>query len=175
MSLGQQYTPFQIFALIHLIVEEQKLEERGEAFGQRSPTGMPISHRYITSINDLSIKAPPSFMPDQPSGKEILIIVKNQIDKLKNDGLLENDRQFSDNREHEDQGFYVTAAGRLFVRKHYTGLIPVVDNKQEYEQIIDQLEVDSDSNKSLKKLRDKLIGKTEDKIIDTINLEIIKK
>jgi hypothetical protein len=174
MGLQKRYSDVQLFTLTYLTAEEQKQEERGEAFGQPSPPGMPRSYRFTTSINELSNKIPPSSIPDQLSGKEIFSHIKNQIDELKNDELLKEDTQLSFDRQPQDQAFYITSPGKLFIRKHYRGLIPLIENKKGYEKIIDQLEADSNNKKYLKKLRDKLVGKTEDKIIDTMLSEIIE-
>ena len=156
MSSTKQYNQFQLFVLASLTAEEQRQEENGEAFGRPNTNNLPLNFRYVTTISQLSLKVPPSFIPDQPSGKEILSSIKVQIDELRDDELLRNDPQFSNNREPQDQGFYVTAGGRLYIRKHYQGLIAVIENKQKYEQIIDSLESDSNSKKHLKSLRKRL-------------------
>jgi DNA-binding PadR family transcriptional regulator len=135
---------------------------------------LPLKFRYVTTIAELSLKVPPSFIPHQPSGQEILNDTISYIDELKDDGLLTNDPQFSNNREPQDQGFYITASGRLYIRKHYQGLTTIVENKRQYEQIIESLESDSHSKKYLKGLRKKLLSKkTEDAIISAIISEII--
>jgi hypothetical protein len=101
--------------------------------------------------------------------------IQVQIETLKTDQLLANDPQFSNNREVHDQGFYVTAEGRLYIRKHYQGLISLIENKKKYNNIIDEVQATSDEKKYLKNFRNKLVKKSEDKIIDTIVSEAVKK
>ncbi|SRR5215204_2595158 len=175
MGLQKQYSDVQIFTLIYLTSEEQKQEEMGLAFGQPNPREMPIGFRYVTSIRDLSLKMPPSSIRYQGSGKEIFTNIKDEIDKLVNEELLKIDPNLSSNRGPQDQAFYVTAEGILFIRRNYQGLIAIIENKKRYEKLIDRIEVDSNSKKYLKKLRDKLLNQTEDKIINIILSEIVQK
>jgi hypothetical protein len=40
--------------------------------------------------------------------------IQAEIDELKTDRLLNSDPQFSSNREPANEGFYITAEGRLY-------------------------------------------------------------
>lgn len=175
MGLQKQYSNVQIFALSYLTSEEQNQEERGLAFGQKHPREIPIGYRYVTSIRDLSLKIPPSSIRNQVSGKEIFTYIKDEIDKLKDEELLKVDPNLSSNRGPQDQGFYITAEGILFIRRNYQGLIAIIENKKRYERLIDQIEVDSNSKKYLNKFRDKLLNQTEDKVINITLSEIVQK
>ena len=94
MSSLRQYSDLQLFVLAFLATVEQEQEERGEAFGRPHSDKLPLTHRNISTVNELSLKIPPSFIPNQPSGKEMLSNVQAQIDELKTDRLLHNDPQF---------------------------------------------------------------------------------
>jgi len=48
-------------------------------------------------------------------------------------------------------------------------------NRLYWNSIVNQVQVDPNSKKYLEKLRDKLIGKTEDKIIDTLISKTVAK
>ncbi|MFY9799166.1 MAG: hypothetical protein WAJ93_26060 [Candidatus Nitrosopolaris sp.] len=173
MGAKTEYNQFQLFVLAFLMAQEQQQEENGQAFGGPNPNNLPLSHRYITTVSDLSKRVPPSFIPDQPSGKEIVSTIMAHIDELRADGLLKNDPQFSQFREPPDQGFFIAAEGRYYIRKRYQGVTTLIENEQKYEKIIDSLGSDSNSRKYLKGLRKKLLNQTEDKIIGTILSEAV--
>jgi hypothetical protein len=104
MNVKPRYNQFQLFVLAFLATEEKKQEESGQAFGRPNPNNLPIGHRYVTTISELSLKLPPSSIPDEPTGREMLSRIEAQIDELKHDALLENDSQFSYDRQSQDQG-----------------------------------------------------------------------
>ena len=79
MASHKQYTDLQVFTMAYLASEEQNQEERGLVYGHESTFGMPISHRYTTSISELSLKLPPHVIPNKPSGNEILSEIEEQI------------------------------------------------------------------------------------------------
>jgi hypothetical protein len=82
---------------------------------------LPMKFRYLTSVGELSLKIPPTFIPDQKSGQDILDTVRKYIDELKKDGLLARDPEDRYNEPQNEQ-LYITASGRFFIRRHYQGL-----------------------------------------------------
>jgi hypothetical protein len=172
MSSKKDYNQFQLFVLSFLTTEEQRQDENKLAFGKPIDHSLPMKFRYATTVSELSLKIPPTFIPDQKSGRDILHIVIKYVDELKEDGLLATDTQYRYN-EPENEQFYVTASGRLLIRRHYQGIISVIENKKRYEQIVDNLDANLQNKKYLKDLRNKLKDKTEDAIISTVLSEAI--
>jgi hypothetical protein len=87
MSSNRQYTDFQLFVLAFLTTAEQKQEESGEAFGSPDTAKLPLSYRYVTTISELSLKIPPSTIPNHPSGKEMSSTIA-PFARLREEGLI---------------------------------------------------------------------------------------
>ncbi len=173
MGSRREYNQFQLFVLAFLTTEEQRQKENKEAYGRPNPNNLPLKFRYPTTITELSKKVPPSYIPGLGSGQEMLNDVIQLISELKQDGLLAVDTDFRHN-EPENEVFYITAGGMLYIRRHYQGLMTLIGNKQEYEKLIDNLQSDSGNKKYLKALRNKLLEKSEDAIISTVLSEAVQ-
>ena len=167
-----RYTPFQIFVLTYLTSEESKQQKDNKAFGRPSPVGLTYNYRFTTSINELTTIVLPNLIPgDKLDPSDILTRTVNEVIDLEKQELIkyEHERSHPSFKGEQYEGFYVTPGGKLFVRKCFVGLVSKIEDKIQYERIVEQTEANTIVKKYFKELREKLIDKSQDQVIEIIS------
>jgi len=166
-----EYTPFQISVLSYLTIEESKQQRDNTVFGNNSPVGFTYNYRFTTSINELSTIVSPNLIPgDKPDPSDIFTRTINEVIELERKELIkyEHERSHPSFKGEQYEGFYVTTQGKLFVRKCFVGLVPKIEDKIQYERVVEQTEANTEVKKYFKELREKLIDKSQDQVVEMI-------
>lgn len=89
MSSNSHYTPYQLFVLSYMTIQELHQQTENLVFGQPAVVGMTYNYRFTTSVNELSTIVSPHVIPgkeDKP--KTIMENIKDEMQKLFKDDLI---------------------------------------------------------------------------------------
>jgi hypothetical protein len=167
--------PLQIFALTHLAVEELIMRDKEEALNaQRRVTHSSFSSVLLRKVNvsvwELTKILPYSVLPEPNTVETIL----KQMHMLLDNQLLEEVGDSAGRWETEYESFSITGNGNLWIRKYYGPLASAVQDRKEYDRIVDSIQGDEEIKSNLKNLWPKFKGKTQDAVIE-IFFSFVKK
>jgi hypothetical protein len=113
---------------------------------------------YYT-IQELTSVIPPNVFPTPNSIKQIW----KELYRLHRKDLLEWHGTW---RETESARFSITGNGTLFIREYLHGIGVVLKDEKKYEKFLNETEGDSATKTYLKGLREKLVGKSQEEIVN---------
>jgi hypothetical protein len=159
-------TSFQIFTLLFLYNEESKESEkraviRNRNLAKRFYPGLPNPSPHI-SLRELAL-----LIPDDTILSNIMSIdqMYNELKLLEVNELItaEWDREYDkDNYE-----FSLSTNGIIWT-KRYLGQFPVLTQRDEYVENVENTKTPTEIRKWFIELKDKVIGKTQDEVADLI-------
>ncbi|MGC1134817.1 MAG: hypothetical protein WA941_18460 [Nitrososphaeraceae archaeon] len=164
-----EFTPFQVYVLAYFTSEELDQQRKGEVLGRKlNGIGYTANYRFATNINELTTIINQDLIPGATNNPDDIIKeIEDEIGELLEKGLLqyEKDTSFRGKQLH---GLYITPKGKAYIRRCFRGLAKIVADKTQYEGAIEQVDTSSTAKQYLKGLREKLVDKSQDEILEAI-------